>query len=72
VWDLFQPKRIITAEDAGGGYSEEHHLAEMISTMGMPPLDFLKRSEKAGKLFSAHGNMIGCWRSGNMTLTSCK
>ncbi|KAK0823631.1 hypothetical protein LTR73_008324 [Friedmanniomyces endolithicus] len=50
LWDLFEPKRLFYPQGEDGRYSESIHLAQMISIMGPPPLDFLQRSGKS-KLF---------------------
>ena len=56
LWDLFQPKRLFLSQESVGQYSEARHLAEMISIMGPPPLDFLHRcGEKAEKYWEKNG-----------------
>ncbi|KAI9666607.1 MAG: hypothetical protein M1821_004543 [Bathelium mastoideum] len=56
LWDLFQPKRLFRPKDSEGRYSEAHHLAEMISVMGPPPLSFLRQcGEKADKYWEKDG-----------------
>ena len=59
LWDLFQPKRLFRPQDSEGRYSEAHHLAEMISIMGPPPLEFLRRcGEKADQYWEKDGKCI--------------
>ncbi|TKA32266.1 hypothetical protein B0A54_14417 [Friedmanniomyces endolithicus] len=48
--DGYLPKRLFYPQGEDGRYSESIHLAQMISIMGPPPLDFLQRSGKS-KLF---------------------
>jgi serine/threonine-protein kinase SRPK3 len=56
LWDLFQPKRLFPAKDSEGRYSEAQHLAEMISVMGPPPVDLLRRAgEKAEQYWEPDG-----------------
>lgn len=38
-----------------GSLSDEQHLAEMISLMGPPPPEFLKRSEKCQTFWDSNG-----------------
>lgn len=38
-----------------GSLSDEQHLAEMISLMGPPPPEFLKRSEKCQMFWDSDG-----------------
>ncbi|KAI7549012.1 kinase-like protein [Hortaea werneckii] len=57
LWDLFQPKRLFNPQDSEGQYSETHHLAQMISLLGPPPLKFLRRcGEKADQYWDRNGN----------------
>ncbi|KAI7202693.1 kinase-like protein [Hortaea werneckii] len=46
VWGFAMvPKRLFNPQDSEGRYSEAHHLAQMISLLGPPPLKFLQRCE---------------------------
>ncbi|KAI6911462.1 kinase-like protein [Hortaea werneckii] len=57
LWHLFQPKRLFDPQDSEGQYSEAHHLAQMISLLGPPPLKFLQRcGEKADQYWDRNGN----------------
>ncbi|KAI6823566.1 kinase-like protein [Hortaea werneckii] len=57
LWDLFQPKRLFNPQDSDGQYSEAHHLAQMTSLLGPPPLRFLQRcGEKADQYWDKDGN----------------
>ncbi|KAK4495633.1 hypothetical protein PRZ48_012901 [Zasmidium cellare] len=55
IWDLVEPDRLFTARDENGRYSEEHHLAQMVSVLGPPPQDFLQRSRKCEKYWDQNG-----------------
>ncbi|RMX89020.1 hypothetical protein D0869_01197 [Hortaea werneckii] len=47
VWGFAMvPKRLFNPQDSEGRYSEAHHLAQMISLLGPPPLKFLQRCGK--------------------------
>ncbi|KAI0760098.1 kinase-like domain-containing protein [Fomes fomentarius] len=61
IWDMFQGKNMFKVN--GGPDNEEHnryHLAHMVSLLGPPPIDFLKRSEtgEPWEYFDAQGNWI--------------
>ncbi|RMY15626.1 hypothetical protein D0868_00782 [Hortaea werneckii] len=57
LWDLFQPKRLFNPQESEGRYSEAHHLAQMVSLSGPPPLKFLQRcGEKADQYWDRNGN----------------
>ncbi|EEU37263.1 uncharacterized protein NECHADRAFT_92250 [Fusarium vanettenii 77-13-4] len=45
IWDLFEGGRLFRAEK-DGHLNDELHLAEMVSLLGPPPKEFLKRSDK--------------------------
>ncbi|KAL8868786.1 MAG: hypothetical protein Q9174_004754 [Haloplaca sp. 1 TL-2023] len=59
LWDLLQPKRLFRSKGSRG-YSEAHHLAEMISIMGPPPLDFLQR---CGETADQYWEKDGTWKN---------
>ncbi|KAK1074740.1 hypothetical protein LTR74_000984 [Friedmanniomyces endolithicus] len=59
LWDLFEPKRLFRPHGEDGRYSESIHLAQMISIMGPPPLDFLQRSEKSKLFWDDEGEWKG-------------
>lgn len=50
LWDLFEAKRLFNPHGNDRRYCEHLHLAQMVSILGPPPLDYLKRSEKT-KMF---------------------
>lgn len=43
------------ARNPKGKYDEVHHLAEMVSILGPPPLEFLKRSERSLRYWDEDG-----------------
>lgn len=47
LWDLFESRRLFNPHGNDKPYSEHLHLAQMVSNLGPPPLDYLKRSEKS-------------------------
>ncbi|OQE10811.1 hypothetical protein PENVUL_c003G02530 [Penicillium vulpinum] len=56
IWDLFEGKHMFLGMDPDGkGYSTRMHLAEVIGILGPPPLDFLKRGERARDFFTKDG-----------------
>ena len=55
LWDLFEPNRLFSGRSQNGHYSEVHHLAQMVSILGPPPLDFLRRSEKSKRFWNVDG-----------------
>ncbi|TFK89729.1 kinase-like protein [Polyporus arcularius HHB13444] len=62
IWNMFQGKNMFKV--TGGPEDEAHdryHIAHMVSLLGPPPVDFLKRSEtgEPWKYFDAQGNWIG-------------
>ncbi|KAI0760090.1 CDK4/6 [Fomes fomentarius] len=62
IWNMFQGRDMFKV--TGGPDNEEHnryHIAHMVSLLGPPPVDFLKRSEtgEPWEYFDAQGNWIG-------------
>ncbi|KAL1845540.1 hypothetical protein Daus18300_014503 [Diaporthe australafricana] len=58
IWDLFEGKRLFSAKK-DGVVNDEQHLAEMVSLMGNPPPEFLRRSEISARFFDELGNWKG-------------
>ncbi|KAK2757610.1 hypothetical protein FQN54_004579 [Arachnomyces sp. PD_36] len=58
VWDIFEGGNLFFAKK-NGMLDDEQHLAEMVSLMGPPPVEFLKRSEKCLKYWDEQGNWKG-------------
>ncbi|KAL4886613.1 protein kinase [Aspergillus karnatakaensis] len=59
VWDLVQGHHLFFAKQ-NGYLNDEHHLAEMVSLMGPPSLEFLKRSKKCERFWDRDGYRKGC------------
>ncbi|KAI8664565.1 Protein kinase domain-containing protein [Fusarium keratoplasticum] len=60
AWDLLGPKRLFTAKDEDGDMYDAAHLAELIATLGLPPLEFLRRnSERAADFWNENGDWLG-------------
>ncbi|KAH7268816.1 kinase-like domain-containing protein [Fusarium solani] len=60
AWDLLGPKRLFTAKDEDGDMYDAAHLAELIATLGPPPLEFLRRnSERAADFWNENGDWLG-------------
>ncbi|KAI1843698.1 hypothetical protein JX266_010144 [Neoarthrinium moseri] len=57
IWDLFEGGRLFRAVK-DGNLDDEQHLAEMVSLIGNPPIQFLERSEKCRRYWDAEGNWI--------------
>lgn len=58
LWDLFEPKRLFSPYDENGRYSEHRHIAQMMSIMGPPPLEFIRQSAKSQQFWDDEGT----WR----------
>ncbi|RMZ85271.1 hypothetical protein DV738_g375, partial [Chaetothyriales sp. CBS 135597] len=60
IWDLFEGGRLFRAVNHDTGQlDDEHHLAEMVSLMGPPPKEFLRRSgDKYRQYWDSEGNWI--------------
>lgn len=54
AWDLVEGYRLFFAKKKGT-LDDEQHLAEMVSLMGPPPLEFLQRSQKCQRYWDAQG-----------------
>lgn len=53
VSDLFQGKYMFYGNDSDGkGYSTCAHLAEVVGTLGWPPLDLLKQGKRKQEFFT--------------------
>ncbi|RAL00093.1 kinase domain-containing protein [Aspergillus ibericus CBS 121593] len=58
TWDLAKGHHLFFAK-ANGVFSDEQHLAEMVSLMGPPPPEFLRRSKKCEEFWDQQGNWKG-------------
>ena len=54
MWDLLEGGHLFFAKK-NGILDDEQHLAEMVSLLGPPPLEFLKRSEKCYQYWDSQG-----------------
>ncbi|QPH09432.1 hypothetical protein C2857_000202 [Epichloe festucae Fl1] len=57
IWDIFEGGRLFHAVK-DGVFSDELHLAEMVSLMGPPPKRFLERSQTCARYWDGEGNWI--------------
>ncbi|KAK2865345.1 hypothetical protein FQN49_003671 [Arthroderma sp. PD_2] len=58
VWDLAESNHLFFAKK-DRILNDEQHLAEMVSLMGPPPLEFLERSERSLEYWDSQGNWKG-------------
>ncbi|KAF2456099.1 protein kinase [Lineolata rhizophorae] len=58
AWNLLEGSNLFFAR-ASGLLNDEQHLAEMVSLMGPPPPEFLRRSEKCRQYWDDQGNWKG-------------
>ncbi|RJE18249.1 CMGC protein kinase [Aspergillus sclerotialis] len=59
IWDLFEHRHLFRARNTDNKLDDGHHLAEMISILGEPPLEFLSRSEKSRQFWDVNGKWSG-------------
>jgi hypothetical protein len=53
IWDLFENRHLFKAEDENGELTGTHHIVEMVSYLGLPPLEYIQRSDVTQKVFDA-------------------
>ncbi|KAK0104963.1 hypothetical protein ONS95_005224 [Cadophora gregata] len=58
MWDLLEGGHLFFAKKHGV-LNDEQHLAEMVSLLGPPPPEFLKRSPKCSQYWDSQGNWNG-------------
>ncbi|KNG89695.1 protein kinase [Aspergillus nomiae NRRL 13137] len=58
IWDLVQDTHLFFAKREGQ-LNDEQHLAEIVSLMGPPPPEFLRRSKRSGQFWDEQGNWKG-------------
>ncbi|PMD18730.1 protein kinase [Hyaloscypha hepaticicola] len=58
MWDLLEGNHLFFAEK-NGMLNDEQHVAEMVSFLGPPPPEYLKRSEKCYQYWDSQGNWKG-------------
>lgn len=49
----------MNAQDSSGKGLNLHHMAEMVAVLGLPPLDYLQRTETSWEYFDTAGNWKG-------------
>lgn len=55
IWDLLENKHLFNAADEEGRSSATHHVAEMVAYLGLPPPEYVQRSEITRKVFDEAG-----------------
>jgi hypothetical protein len=55
LWTILEAKLLFSPWGEDGSYSEEHHLAQTVSILGPPPLNFLERSTKSQRFWDDEG-----------------
>ena len=55
MWDLLEDRPLFRAQDSASGYDPQAHLAEMMTILGPPPRDLLKKGRKTSLYFDANG-----------------
>jgi serine/threonine-protein kinase SRPK3 len=55
IWDLYGNGHLFKARNKDGKFSASHHVAEMVGLLGMPPAEFLERSDHTRKFFDEQG-----------------
>ncbi|GLA28295.1 hypothetical protein AnigIFM63326_005866 [Aspergillus niger] len=55
IWDLFERRHLFKARNDEGKLDDGQHLAEMQAVLGMPPAQFLVRSERSHQFWDANG-----------------
>ncbi|EFE32740.1 protein kinase, putative [Trichophyton benhamiae CBS 112371] len=58
IWDLAERSHLFFAKK-NRVLNDEQHLAEMVSLMGPPPAQFLRRSQKSNEYWGSQGNWKG-------------
>ncbi|KAF2243251.1 kinase-like protein [Trematosphaeria pertusa] len=59
IWDLFENRHLFNAVDENLEPSATHHVAEMVAYLGLPPLQYIPRSEITKKVFNEQGRWKG-------------
>ncbi|PGH32490.1 CMGC/SRPK protein kinase [[Emmonsia] crescens] len=58
TWDIFEGERLFFAKK-DGILNDEQHLAEMVSLLGPPPQEFIKRNDKCLQYWDDQGSFAG-------------
>jgi len=69
MWDLLEGGHLFFAKK-NRILDDKQHLAEMVSLLGPPPPEFLKRSEKCDQYWDSQGTAVNSTPNGNYLLMS--
>lgn len=59
MWDLLENRHLFDAVDPENGeMSATHYVAEMVAYLGLPPREYIHRSETTAKVFDKHGEFF--------------
>ncbi|KAI9648505.1 hypothetical protein NHQ30_003140 [Ciborinia camelliae] len=59
IWDIFEGKHLFSRQDPKRGrYTTRAHLTELISVLGPPPLELIKRGKRSAEWFDANGKWL--------------
>lgn len=59
MWDLLENRHLFDAVDPENGeMSATHYVAEMVAYLGLPPPEYIHRSETTAKVFDKHGEFF--------------
>lgn len=59
MWDLLENRHLFDAIDPETGeMSATHCVAEMVALLGLPPREYIHRSETTAKVFDKHGEFF--------------
>lgn len=59
MWDLLENRHLFDAIDPENGeMSATHYVAEMVAYLGLPPREYIHRSETTAKVFDKHGEFF--------------
>ncbi|MCJ1367849.1 hypothetical protein MMC16_006985 [Acarospora aff. strigata] len=59
IWDLFENRHLFNAMDENLQSSATHHVVEMVAYLGLPPFEYMQRSEITKKVFDEQGGWKG-------------
>ncbi|KFY96073.1 hypothetical protein V498_02927 [Pseudogymnoascus sp. VKM F-4517 (FW-2822)] len=59
IWDIFEGKHLFSGQDPNRGrYTTRAHLTELISVLGPPPLELIKRGKRSAEWFDGNGKWL--------------
>lgn len=59
MWDLLENRHLFDAiHPENGEMSATHYVAEMVAYLGLPPREYIHRSETTAKVFDKHGEFF--------------